>query len=128
MIIKNYAFNSYLNYDDLNRIEDNIKECYSLVFGEENLSNVSIRNDRDNTTYDTCNDFNRIEKNIKKMMDSIENPYYEKIKTTWKDYDIISYKDLNRIENAIKYIYEFYSKSKAIVIYPGNKYLAQELI
>ena len=124
MIIRLYDQNSYLNIEDLNRIEENISACHKLVFAED----VSYATDKDFNSTLSYEYLNRIESSILDMW-KLTQDAYEKPKTNWKVGDSISYVDLNRIEQNLKIIYETFSKGKAKVIYPGeNKYLMQEFI
>ena len=126
MIIRLYDQNSYLSATDINRIEENMQTCYGLVF-DKSIQETSVKTFSDILTPGVLN---RIESTILEMqMASQSMGVYEKPKTDWKVGDSISYLDLNRIEQNLKFIYEFYSESSAEVLYPGdNKYLAQQFI
>lgn len=107
LIIKLWDSNCYLTYEDMNRIENNVKECYELIFGNSDV--ITIKNNRTYSSVDTVSDMNRIEGIVKKMADTIQSSYAISPKTNWIGNESISYKDINRIEQNINTIYNIYN-------------------
>lgn len=132
MIIKKWTSNDYLNYEDMNRIENNIDTLYDLVLEIDATATVpTIINNRTYSSIDTVSSLNRIESNIANIDNyyPIQVNYWQEPKTSWKAWDIISYMDLNRIESNIEAIYNTlcnYLNHKAEITYVGQFYTEEE--
>lgn len=127
MVIRNWTNTDYLNCEELNRIESNIAECYMLAYGD--ITDLNVVTDRGYSYIDTVSSFNRIEKLIDDLSkDKIQVKYWDSLKTNWKAFDSLSYKDLNRIEQNIEYIYNILDKDGAIVYVGEMRAGEKELI
>lgn len=101
----NWTANDYLNYTDMNRIDNNINYVKNLIATFRSTPNVTgtITN-RDNKYIEFADTLNLIESNILAL--EIEQPInWITPKTNWQALQSVDYNDLNRIESNI---YELY--------------------
>lgn len=120
----------YINYEDFNRIINNINTINCLIGYFKNIK--ILKEDIESINMKTIPFaffFNEIEESIKELsQNGYLNIEFEEPKTDWISNEPISYKDINRIERNIKILYEYYrynidSIPKCGMVLAGEKLL-----
>lgn len=106
----NWTSNDYYNAEDLNRVENNIKELeqiYQFLNSQFKLSQI-IKSDRSYNSIEFADSLNRIESLIKEIKDAfITPPNFITPKTNWQALDAFSSIDANRLEQNLFLLYKY---------------------
>lgn len=120
----------YLNYWDLNRIENNTAEVAALEkeLLSEDAGLDSLVTDRDYNSIEFADGYSRIESNIKKVSDIFPLNGMIPPKTVWNAEDSISYIDLNRMEANITLLYNLLKPNADALQLCGDFNCGEEVI
>lgn len=105
----------YFNYEDLNRIENNTKEIADLIARYTTRPTQTYVTNRTIKTIEFASSFNRIEGNIQQLGNYYKPYEWITPKTNWKENDVFSYEDANRLERNLLSLYQYFSKYYSIL-------------
>ncbi|KRQ86062.1 hypothetical protein ABG79_02194 [Caloramator mitchellensis] len=119
----NWTSEDYYNAEDLNRVENNIKEL-ETIFKTLNPNFTLFDNVVTNRNYahiEFVESLNRIEDLINSIRNAFTTtPNFIEPKTNWQHLDSFSYIDANRLEQNLKDLYEYINKAIDNLQYCGT--------
>lgn len=127
----NWNKNDYLNYTDMNRVENNtqvVKTSLEQLQGPVEIDEIVTN--RDVFSIDFDNDLNRVESNIAALADFFCEPLgWQTPKTDWQgNISSFSYLDIIRMELNLKLLYELILKTMDALPYCGEYYCGEDVI
>ena len=122
--------NDYYNYEDLNRVENNIiavKDLAEVLRGEINLREINI--DRDMKSIPFADVLNRVEENINILGNKLYKPKgWAQPKLDWRYNQPFSYEDANRLERNLLLLYNYAKGNVDKIPFCGQIYVGEEVI
>lgn len=127
----NWSSADYYNPEDLNRVEEAIKETAQLI---KDLLGIDVGleptvTNRDYSRIEYAEDLNRIERNIEKLF-VLDIQGLIGMKTNWGavEPESFSYVDANRLEHNLSLLYPIFDKNSRNINYCGTFACGEDVI
>ncbi len=120
----------YYNFEDLNRVENNIKVVASLInlFESDAVPSVAAITDRDMSAIVLASELNRIESNIEILGQRYKPEEWQKSKLDWAANMPFSYQDAIRLENNLTLLHSYYRGNLNVRTYCGTYICGEEVV
>lgn len=117
----NWALSDYLNFEDLNRVEENTHFVYDRLIQDGYFVNPqTYKTNWAVTDIVFKDDLNRIEQNIKDLAQAYyTTSEFEELKTNWQTLEPVDFNFPNRIEKDLNIINRLISSMEQYFVYCG---------
>lgn len=117
----NWALSDFLNFEDLNRVEENTHYVFDrLIRDGYYLNTQTYKTDWAVTDIVFKDDLNRIEQNIKDLAQAYyTTSEFEELKTDWETLDAVDFNFPNRIEKDLEIINTLLASMEQYYIFSG---------
>ncbi|HEY4544091.1 MAG TPA: hypothetical protein VIG40_05555 [Tissierellaceae bacterium] len=117
----NWTSSDYLNYTDINNILEKMEYVNNQIL---EFKDIKVLDDKARISmkhFPFADFLNDIESDIEKLGENayLSNNWIE-LKTDWKVNDPIDFSLMNRLENNLKYLYEYFRNNINEIPYCGN--------
>ena len=125
----NWTGSDYLNYTDINNILEKMEYVNNQILEFKDIKVLDDKTKISMKHFPFADFLNDIESDIEKLG---ENAYLSdnwiELKTDWKVNDPIDFSLMNRLENNLKYLYEYFRNNINAIAYCGQGYFGEGVI
>lgn len=116
-----WTIDDYYNFEDLNRVENNINEIKDLINSYSAISALTSITSRNMTRIEFFDSLNRIESNVLALKNATYQPLGWIVpKIDWASLKPFDYSDANRLESNLLALYGLVNKTKDYLQYCGT--------